>query len=233
MELKTFALGFIPPLLALTAELLNPISETTLSPQSETTSARVVYDVGRPTLEVAENTRSIADVITKTVIGAVEISALIPTWISATAGITAILIDTINPCLATAIVAIWAAFSAISGIKYFSSVNYYATGNDKGTLTLCRRLTKARCLSWCLVGVNIIVIAFVVGVAGYQWVYEGKENKTTAAVLAPSSALSCRFDTGARVGDCHGYLYDFITSRTLPTLIETKAAVVAALDDQP
>jgi hypothetical protein len=36
-------------------------------------------------------------------------------------------------------------------------------------------------------------MAFVLGVAGYQWFYE--EKKHTAAVLAPSSALSFRFDT--------------------------------------
>lgn len=119
MDDSTFILGIIPTTLVIVAEILTPVSRDIIRSQ--------VLDAANQITSDDEQAHNITDLVADTASGASKVTLLIPTWINATAGLVAALIDTV-PSLYIAILAlIWTSIWGLAGAKYFSVLVYHKT----------------------------------------------------------------------------------------------------------
>ena len=105
--------------------------------------------------------------MTGTAIGAAEASGLVPTWISFITGLTAVLIDIVEPkywLVIVTVVAIVTAITAIYGISFFSKINYYKFDKQKSDYRICRERTGTKCASCMMIIANLIIIFVVAAV---------------------------------------------------------------------
>jgi hypothetical protein len=150
VDTKTFILGITPPAMAIAAELLNPVSSEVIRTQTSVTVARQLArrqntgNSAQDDILYDTDVANIAEAIAGVSEGTAEISALIPTWISVTAGLSAVLVELASNLLTIAVVAIWIAFWAMLGIKFFSTVKYYETAYiARSSLPVLRNFTGA------------------------------------------------------------------------------------------
>jgi hypothetical protein len=165
MDIKTFLLGSVPPVLAIFAEWKSPVSSTLIEAQSLVQSEQFVPETVTGADRDAQKD-SVAQVITGTAIGAAEASGLVPTWISFITGITAVLVEVIDPKWWIGIivaVAVITAISAFFGIGFFTSINYYVFGKEASRYRICRNRTGADCASNIVIIANLIIFFILLG----------------------------------------------------------------------
>lgn len=157
-------LGAVPPALVILAEVLNPVSEDIINRQVINGKAKqIARRVGNTQIDEInfdKDVENIANLVASTAGGAVEVAALIPTWIGMTAGLTSILTE-LEPNYYVIIFSLWTLVWAIIGIKFFSTIDYEAVSSFVSSSPF-NRLTGAQALSVMIVMVNLAVIAAIV-----------------------------------------------------------------------
>jgi hypothetical protein len=156
-----FVIGATPPLLAGIVEFLNPISQQIVKTQSSQVVESYIGNRIRGRKQSEQLVDQISSAIVKTVFGAIEISALIPTWIGITAAITATAVEIAEPIWCSIILFFWTAISGIVGFRFFPHVNYYNMGDRSTSMRICRGAVYAKCLSIFLILSNFFAIAVV------------------------------------------------------------------------
>jgi hypothetical protein len=162
--------------MAILAEVFNPISREVIRTQFMAGTARDLVPRAATADEEAHKTYEaavgdVADVIANTSSATAEIAALIPTWISVTAGIGAVLIDRIhNENVILVIGGVWIFLSGMIGIKYFSTLRYYDTAHYRINITIpiVRTLIGDQAIRLGLILINLVVIIILV----ISWKYQ-------------------------------------------------------------
>jgi hypothetical protein len=220
VDWKILILGITPPILAILAEIFNPVSEHvikeqvsgfrgpawTITPRPDVdepppvpdkdTSAEILREitnlvsrgvirallcaamarrtmytqkVARAEEAYQENVNNIAERIAEVSSGAVEVSGVIPTWISVTAAVSTILADLVGVLQTAVILLAWTLVSGLAGLKFFTTVNYYEMVAYLGKWSpRIGGFTGKQVLSGLLILANIVVIVFVSVVASHS-----------------------------------------------------------------
>jgi hypothetical protein len=168
--------GIIPEetMEAIVSEITNPVSRQIIKAQFLAVH-RQLSGYNAAIKEADDNYNKdvwqISETIAGVATGAVRIASLIPTWISVTAGLSAILIEVIhNINVILGIVCIWVVFWGFIGIRFFAIVDYYNTAYLVLTPSfgsrmwerapkLVREKTTEQLLTIAIILANIIVIA--------------------------------------------------------------------------
>jgi hypothetical protein len=151
------------------AEITNPVSREIVKALLNAAMAR--HAAYLQTVTDAEetsnnNVHNVAQRIAEISSAAVEISAIIPTWISVTAAIATILVDLVGNLKTTGFLLAWTLVSGLAGFKFFTSVNYYRmVAHLTRWAQAIGDWTGKQLLSGLLIVANVIVIAFVAAVA--------------------------------------------------------------------
>lgn len=131
------------------------------------------------TFDRYEHARDIEVAIASTAHGVSKIASLVPTWISITAGLAAVLAEIIGVSSTAIVVVAWAAISGMAGMKYFAEVGY---GEVVYTPD---RASKLRAI---IILVNLLVMEVV----GWQWLSSQHpiDNPQTPKFMAGSSFIN-------------------------------------------
>lgn len=143
---------------------------------------------------------SIARTTAEVAAASARVAGIVPTWISITAGFAAVLIEmTHDPAVILAAVAVWIVISGFFAVKFFATLNYYATFylavlgpriDEQGSRAplyfrvlpnFLRRKTKEGWITLMIVVVNLVVLV-AVGIVYYV---------TRPAASAPRPAKLC------------------------------------------
>ena len=180
-------MGSVPPLLAIIAEVFNPVSKEALRPVIEETARGLavkpqrgeIVEIGKNKAlintqdDIVRETERRADLIgdatSRIATAAVEVAGVIPTWISITAGIVAVCVERVNPLTLSIATVIWIAVSSLFGMFYFSHIKYWNLGFLTGWKLPFKseRLRRQERLSLILVGANCLVILIAVFAASF------------------------------------------------------------------
>lgn len=157
MDFKLLLLGAVPPLLAIVAEIFNPVGGLPAASHARDAILALIPDRGQGE-KVAEQERDLAGkIVARAVDGAVEVAAIVPAWISITAGIAGILSEIVSLEVAAAATALVALFSAVALFFVFSHINYYRLA-EGAPCRILRARTKRECLSHAIVAANLAVV---------------------------------------------------------------------------
>jgi hypothetical protein len=131
----------LPPILAIVAEIANPVSEQTVLKR----------------LENMENAEAIAPIAN----AAAKVCLLIPTWISVTSGISSVIIDEANIYWALGGISVWTIVWGLFGIRFFTDVAYYKVANYFSEVPLLS-IRRAHLVSFTIIVMNFLVIAIII-----------------------------------------------------------------------
>jgi hypothetical protein len=168
---KLLLLGAVPPILGIVGELLNPVS-----PQKARKDAQPALDTAIAGSSDDVRARNfVGDTLERTVKGAIKAASLLPTWISANAGIAGMLVEMLSPSVAASVTLVIVALTALPLPWFFGRIDYYAMAERRpGTAHhastprpsgvrawIARTLgsTRGELLQRLVVYVNIVVIA--------------------------------------------------------------------------
>ena len=181
--------GGLPALLSALAEFQNPVSDGSVR-QSTATIAEQLSKETNPA-ERQKDVSNIVGAVTHTEIGAVEVSAILPTWIAVTAGFATVALEISSPCSVGLGVAVWALLSVVMAPRLLGGIDYHklATGHP-GRFGLGAG-TNAETLSRGLILCNVAVMTFVLWVA-YEKAGNEADGRPCASPIAPSSAITDR-----------------------------------------
>jgi hypothetical protein len=165
MDGNTAILGAVTPALVALAEVLNPVSEKVINSQLFHGKAKqVVRQTGRGPDAVRNFDRdveNVAKLVATTAGSAVEVSALIPTWIGVTAGLTTVMIE-LTPIYYVYLLVLWTLIWAILGMKFFATIDYQDMASFRSYIPTFRGLTGSKGLSVCIIVANLFVIAIII-----------------------------------------------------------------------
>jgi hypothetical protein len=170
MDFKTCLLGVIPPLLAAFAEAKNPVSKEALERRAGKHVAQHVIAKENVKDDFRYDADDARNALIKTVVSvgetAAEVSGIIPTWISVTSAVTALLIDIVPLPVLLLVLLIVTGGSALFGFRYFDSVDYQdeaavAAGKRSWLCGGERRVDRISC--YIKLG-NVLLAAMVVAV---------------------------------------------------------------------
>jgi hypothetical protein len=217
VDTATLILGALPPGIAILAEIFNPVSKAVIKthydkpardlvpypdpPDEEPDTPDARYEQAKARYE--NTVADVSDAVAETASGAAEASALIPTWISFTAGAAAILINEIDRGIAIVLVIVWTLVWGLAGIKYFSALDYYRLAFHRHRLWIPELNVRLysrnlripafpsepimvdgdKLIRWFVIGLNSLVITVVLCV----WKFGPNETKYVTSIATQLS----------------------------------------------
>lgn len=171
MDWKLALLGSLPPFLAALAEVWNPVTKEAVrdgiahelaqfDPPPGTSAPSIAHKVGEFAAYSAE--------------GAVEVAAVIPTWIGVTAAISAAFAEILPPLPVAIGAAIWALVSGLFAPRFFARLRYHELATAVPRTRVCSGRLGSRCISLLLIGFNVLAIGVVLGTA---WLHTEHEQQ--------------------------------------------------------
>jgi hypothetical protein len=155
-DIKTIILGCTPPALAIAAELFNPVTGKAIENEAKDRAGQF-FSPG------TGDTNSLARFAAETADAAIEVTSIIPTWISVTAAASAVLVDRVNGTGLAVGLAVWAAICGIMAPRLFELFPYSTMSSQWTRLPWLRgRVTQSKCISYALVFANVLAILAVV-----------------------------------------------------------------------
>jgi hypothetical protein len=188
MDWKLLLTGGLPPAFAALAEFLSPVTRDSVRGGVAQTDLDQIGD------ELTDGQRNnIANLAAETAEGAVEASALIPTWIGVTMAIVAVLVEVPNVASCTGLAigaAIWVFVSGLFFPRYFSVRDYRRLAMEDKHLRIFGTVSQAKWLSIKMIAANILAVAVVVYVSMNKVEKSEASNKATSEQHSQPAAAS-------------------------------------------